>query len=215
VSGLFCTACSLAVHETQDANVDSEATDSASEGEMDTVDGARSDVLLPVDDNRRGHIENVQEVDVKDEVLDEKTSDVLSESIPDGSSGNGVTCSICGKHLKTLATLKRHMSLHDSHGPNTCPICQQKCLLYGHVCPVGVARVLGRRILQSCSVCGVRVSSDLMERHMLTHGRQHLKCPICDHDFRHQSLVDKHMRTHDRYNALLHVVFLLIASSSS
>jgi len=194
---LFCTACR-----------------DSSDGSMDAVDSTRSDVRLPFDDNRRGHIENVQEVDVKDEVLDEKTSDVLSESIPDRRRGRRVTCSICRKRYHPDG-LKRHISIHFALRPDKCPICCQKCSLSSHVCPGGIASVLGPRKMQACGVCGVRVSSDLMERHMRTHRkRSEFICHICNQEFKNQSNLDRHVQNHDRYNALIHVVVCIVAMLS-
>jgi len=209
---LFCTACSLPVHDTQGAEVDSEATDTASDASMDTVDSTRSDVRPPVDDSRRGHIPNVQEVDVKDEVLDEKMSDVLSESITDRRSGHRVSCSVCRRQFHP-ANLNRHMGTHFPDTLHTCIICHQKCSRRAHICSVGIAPVLSRRILQTCGVCGVRVSADLMERHMLAHGkRRGFICHVCNREFTKQCALNRHVQNHNRYNALLHVVFLLIVS---
>ncbi|KAK1803146.1 hypothetical protein P4O66_021681 [Electrophorus voltai] len=112
-----------------------------------------------------------------------------------------VPCSVCGKKLSSLRSLKRHMKSHSGEvplRPHTCSMCA-KTFTKPSILKVHMVTHSGEKPF-SCGVCGNRFTTKgNLKYHERTHtGAWRYQCSFCDKRFDHRSHLQKHERVHTR-----------------
>ena len=120
-------------------------------------------------------------------------------------------CYICKREFRNVKLLKRHMNIHTG-AQYQCEICQKKFhraeLVDNHMCrkPDGTlvrkkedTKKIKQKALDEaphmCHICGkAYISGSNLNKHMTTHGKKDIECPICKKLFYHRSAMNEHMK---------------------
>ena len=109
-------------------------------------------------------------------------------------------CNLCGKGFTDPTPLRQHTLRHKadpSIRPFKCHLCDLSYMLELHL-KAHIVRVHETEKIK-CDLCNKELGKTSLDIHMLAyHSDYQVECPICEHKFSRQKLLEMHMRrAHD------------------